>query len=59
MPKRANCTGCGDGLHHKTKFQIMEVSGIGRGRTSVMIEQYCEKCYIKIPRIESKRNLWR
>ncbi len=45
MPKRASCTGCGTGLHHKKKFQIMEVEGIGSGRTSVMIEQYCEQCY--------------
>ena len=49
MPKRARCIGCGTSLHHKKKYQIFEVIGIASGRTSRMIEQYCEKCYIKTP----------
>ena len=47
MPKRARCTGCGTGLHHQKKFQIFEITGLGSGRQSQMIEQYCEECYKK------------
>ena len=45
MPKRARCTGCGTGLHHRKKFQIFEIIGVGSGRQMNMIGQYCEQCY--------------
>ena len=45
MPKRARCTGCESSLHHRKKFQIFEIIGLGSGRQSNMVEQYCEQCY--------------
>ncbi len=45
MPKRARCTGCGTGMLHQKKYQIFEVIGVASGRTSIMIEQFCEKCF--------------
>ena len=47
MPKRQRCTGCGTSLHHRKKYQIIEVIGISSGRSTRQIEQYCEQCYIK------------
>ena len=48
MPIRPRCTGCGTGLHHKKKFQVIEITGVASGRKSRQIEQYCEQCYTKI-----------
>ncbi|KKK54805.1 hypothetical protein LCGC14_3080990 [marine sediment metagenome] len=57
MPKRARCTGCGTGMLHQKKYQIFEVIGVASGRTSIMIEQYCEECQATRGISESKREI--
>ncbi len=45
MPKRARCTGCGTGTHHKKSYIVTEVIGVASGKSLRQVRHYCEDCY--------------
>jgi hypothetical protein len=48
MPKRIQCKKCWKGLHHKPKYYVYEVVGVGSGRKQYNKGVFCADCISKL-----------